>query len=356
MKRLRAPARARGVAGGQEFVHRLGRHAAAEHGVVDAFARGRGHDAGGVAGQHHVAAVVPARQRLQRDRRAFAAHGLRPSRPLRLAQRADGVAQREALVGAAGADARRVAVREDPAVEVGRELAAVIDVAARARRSRAALPAARARSRGRRRRRARARRRHRLARHRGARAVGADDAAGAHRSRRSCARLSRRGAEVHHADAVVVALDPLEGAGAPHRAVRWRRARAAIRRSARDRPCRRSRLRWRCPRAGRRRRPCARSVTRATSSSSGMSKSWISRGGIAPPQGLMRPARSSSSTLWPWRARSSAAVAPAGPPPTTTTSKRVSSSMHSWLTSKLAAGQRVLPGLAPGTGVPRRAG
>ena len=40
-------------------------------------------------------------------------------------------------------------------------------------------------------------------------------------------------------------------------------------------------------------------VTRATSRSSGMSKSRIRRGGIAPPQGLMRPARSSSSTERP---------------------------------------------------------
>ena len=64
-------------------------------------------------------------------------------------------------------------------------------------------------------------------------------------------------------------------------------------------------------------------VTRATSSASGIAKSRISRGGIAPPQGLMRPARSSSSTERPWRARSSAAVAPAGPPPTTTDIERL---------------------------------
>ena len=42
-------------------------------------------------------------------------------------------------------------------------------------------------------------------------------------------------------------------------------------------------------------------LTRATSSSSGMSKSRIRRGGMAPPQGLMRPARSSSSTERPLR-------------------------------------------------------
>src|SRR6056297_468484 len=60
--------------------------------------------------------------------------------------------------------------------------------------------------------------------------------------------------------------------------------------------------------------------TLATSSASGISKSRISRGGMAPPQGLMRPSRSSSSTERPWRASVAAAVAPAGPPPTTTTS------------------------------------
>ena len=41
---------------------------------------------------------------------------------------------------------------------------------------------------------------------------------------------------------------------------------------------------------------------------------------MAPPQGFMRPARSSSKTLRPRRTKSSAAVAPDGPPPTTITS------------------------------------
>ena len=50
----------------------------------------------------------------------------------------------------------------------------------------------------------------------------------------------------------------------------------------------------------------------ATTSRSGMSKSRMARGGMAPPQGLIRPARSSSATRAPDRARSSAAVAPAG--------------------------------------------
>ena len=62
-------------------------------------------------------------------------------------------------------------------------------------------------------------------------------------------------------------------------------------------------------------------VTLATSWDSGMSKSRIARGGMAPPHGLMRPALSSRMTEWPRLARSVAAVAPAGPPPTTTTSK-----------------------------------
>ena len=63
--------------------------------------------------------------------------------------------------------------------------------------------------------------------------------------------------------------------------------------------------------------------TFATTSESGMAKSAISRGGIAPPQGLMRPSRSISATRRPARASRSAAVAPDGPPPTTTTSHMV---------------------------------
>jgi hypothetical protein len=62
-------------------------------------------------------------------------------------------------------------------------------------------------------------------------------------------------------------------------------------------------------------------VACATSRCGGIPKSAIRRGGIAPPQGLMRPARSSNNTLWPRCANSCAAVAPEGPPPTTTTSK-----------------------------------
>src|SRR5210317_764250 len=53
---------------------------------------------------------------------------------------------------------------------------------------------------------------------------------------------------------------------------------------------------------------------------SGMSKSAISLGGIAPPHGLIRSQRSIRATLIPWADRSCAAVAPLGPPPITTTS------------------------------------
>src|SRR3954467_12991343 len=52
-----------------------------------------------------------------------------------------------------------------------------------------------------------------------------------------------------------------------------------------------------------------------------MAKALTQRGGIAPPQGLIRPARSSSATRRPAFAASCAAVAPDGPPPTTTRSK-----------------------------------
>ena len=72
-----------------------------------------------------------------------------------------------------------------------------------------------------------------------------------------------------------------------------------------------------------------------------MSKSLISRGGIAPPQGLMRPLLSMSATLRPRFARSLAAVAPAGPPPTTTMSKTSSTSMA-------AAPSQGLVEIAPG--------
>ena len=77
-------------------------------------------------------------------------------------------------------------------------------------------------------------------------------------------------------------------------------------------PCRPESERRR-PTAARRGDTMLADVARATSSSSGMAKSRISRGGIAPPQGLVRPARSSSRTPRPRRARSCAAVAPVGP-------------------------------------------
>ena len=58
----------------------------------------------------------------------------------------------------------------------------------------------------------------------------------------------------------------------------------------------------------------------ATNSSSGISKSLIKRGGIAPPQGFTLPRLSSNKTCLPFLASVWAAVAPAGPPPITTAS------------------------------------
>ena len=58
----------------------------------------------------------------------------------------------------------------------------------------------------------------------------------------------------------------------------------------------------------------------ATSKLSGILKSLISLGGIAPPQGLILPRLSMRSTCLPLSASVWAAVEPAGPPPTTTAS------------------------------------
>ena len=66
--------------------------------------------------------------------------------------------------------------------------------------------------------------------------------------------------------------------------------------------------------------------TRATSSEGGMAKCSSAAVGMAPPHGLMRPARSISATERCVRASRSAAVAPAGPPPTTATSTSVTRS------------------------------
>ena len=43
-------------------------HAPADHGVIDALARTRGDDPRRVTGENHVATVVPAVERLERDR------------------------------------------------------------------------------------------------------------------------------------------------------------------------------------------------------------------------------------------------------------------------------------------------
>ena len=72
----RAGQRAR-VAGPQKLLRGFGGQPAAEHRIIDAFAGGRGDDARRVARQQDVAAVVPAPQGLQRNRRAFPAHGRR---------------------------------------------------------------------------------------------------------------------------------------------------------------------------------------------------------------------------------------------------------------------------------------
>ena len=203
------------VAGSQQGIDRLGRKPPADHCVVDALARRRRDHAGSVAGQHHVAAVVPAAQRLHRQRRAFAAQRLGAFQAGGGAQAADRAAQREALVGTAGAHAHRVAVREDPAVEVWRQAAAVVHVAAR--------PVEASRRNGR-----RADdlvigehilralgTRHGLACDLRLRAVGADDGAGPHAGRHAPALVGTRTlGEMDDAGAVGVARDALKAADA----------------------------------------------------------------------------------------------------------------------------------------------
>ena len=210
-QRLRPP-------GAKALLDRLCRHAAAGHRVVDALARSRRDDPGRVAGQHHIAAVVPARQRLHRNGRALTAQCRCVAQARHLAQPGGGRAQREALVGAAGAHAQRVPVREHPAVEVGRPAAVVDDVAARAviagrrvrgpaddlvvRKDVSGLLGAR----------------HRLPRHFGARAVGTDHAARAHAGAPLGGLAGAvAAAEMDDAGAVLVARQALEGADPPHR-------------------------------------------------------------------------------------------------------------------------------------------
>ena len=112
------------------LVHRVRGNTATKHGVVNAFARCRGHHTRRITGQHHIAAVFPARQRLERNRCAFTAQGLQVRQTPQFAQAADSGTQGIALVSAARADAHGVAVGEDPAVKIRRERAVVIDVAA----------------------------------------------------------------------------------------------------------------------------------------------------------------------------------------------------------------------------------
>ena len=188
-------------------------------------------------------------------------------------------------------------MREHPAIEVRRELALVIDVAARARRY---LPACRAAAlddlvigedvrQPRRRRHCTAapppisRRPRRSPRGRGL--PRTSSAPCRVRPRRPCRRRRARSARTCRC-------------GVRRRLARH--ARAAIRRRCRGRPCRQSRRLDRHVHLLVAMATTMRAeLTRATSRWSGISKSRISRGGMAPPQGLMRPARSSSRTVPP---------------------------------------------------------
>ncbi len=109
----------------------LGHAPCAVHGVVNAFTRRGGDHPCSVADHHHIAAVVPLGQGLERDGRAFAAQSGRIGETRDGAQTRRGTAQGIALVGAAHAHAHGLAVRKHPAIKVGRDLALVIHVAAR---------------------------------------------------------------------------------------------------------------------------------------------------------------------------------------------------------------------------------
>ena len=117
------------IAGRQEVVDRVRRQASAEHRVVDALARGRSDDPGGIAGQYNVTAIVPALGRLHRDRRALAADRLGPLKAARLAECRRRALEREALDRRTDANAGVVAMREDPAVEVRRHLPLIEHIA-----------------------------------------------------------------------------------------------------------------------------------------------------------------------------------------------------------------------------------
>ena len=131
-----------GIAGNQEFGDGRCRIAPGGHRIIDALARCRRDHPGGVAGDQHIAAIVPSRQRLERNRRAFAPDRLAAAEPFARAQPANRIAQGEALVRAADPDAGGVAVRKDPGVEIGRQRALVKDVRSPARRSNAVSLAA----------------------------------------------------------------------------------------------------------------------------------------------------------------------------------------------------------------------
>ena len=118
------------IAGFQAFLRGISGKPATIHGVVNALTRSGGDHAGGVPGQDHIAAIIPALQRLQRNRRTFAANCLGIRQANIAAEFSNRTTQRKALLHGTRADAGRVAMREDPGVEIGRKLALIIDIAA----------------------------------------------------------------------------------------------------------------------------------------------------------------------------------------------------------------------------------
>ena len=119
-----------GIIGGERHLHGFGREPPAQHGVVDALARGGGDDTGAVTRQDDISPVVPLLHGLHRNGRTLAPDGLDIREAILFAHHRGGAAQREALLRAAGADARRIPVREDPGVEIGRGAAVIDHVAA----------------------------------------------------------------------------------------------------------------------------------------------------------------------------------------------------------------------------------
>ena len=105
--------------------------AAAQHRVVEALAGSGGDHAGGIAGKNHVMAVIPAAERLERDRSALPSNSLGAGEARRFTELGGGGAEGKAFLHAAEADAGGGPVREHPAVEVGGNLALIVDLADR---------------------------------------------------------------------------------------------------------------------------------------------------------------------------------------------------------------------------------